>query len=131
MYTTAKFFRSLFSKNVSEVTGDNRLVKITSLKTKKSVYRIWHGITTDDLGFGIETKNIVYLDSEAKWLLTGSSADDSENDKPVELAFKQVGVFEYYLHCKNRFNKSSYTISLISGFLGFVSLIVSIIGFFK
>lgn len=124
VYTQNSFFSELFESKITESSEEKRLIKITNPKTKKSIYRIWNGISQDKFGFGIETKGIIYMDSESKYILTGSS---SESDESLRLQFNKVGTLRYFLHSRNKFNKESYAIALISVFLGLVSVILAIV----
>ena len=72
VYAHSSIYNSLFNKKLSEVTGEKRFVKITNPSTKKSIWRVWNSITTDELGSGIQTKDILYLDQEGKFILTGN-----------------------------------------------------------
>ena len=127
VYTYAGFYNKIFGKKVSESTSEKRLIKITNPKNKKSVWRIWTSISTDIAGAGIETKDIIYMDKEAKQILTGSQ-QDSEEETPVKLQFRKVGLFSYYLHCGDKFNKLSFQIAAVSLLLGIVSLVIAFVG---
>ena len=129
VYTQASLFNELFNKKVSDCADDKRLLKITNPKTKKSVWRIWSAISTDELGAGVQVKDILYANKETKFILTGTT-EDSSTEEAVELKFKQCSVFSYYLHCSDRFNKSSYQIALFSLILGIISLFLGVVSLF-
>ena len=123
VYAHSSAYSSLFNKKLAEVTGEKRFVKITNPETKKSIWRVWNSITTDELGSGIQTKDILYLDQEGKFVLTGNK-EDSDDEEPITLKFSQAGTWSYFLHCRDKFNKSSYQIALVSLAMGFISLVL-------
>ena len=126
--TRQGFYNERFGQKVSGLPESKRFVRIKSMKTKKSVYRIWNGISTDEGGLGVETKEILYIDKEAKRILTGDWKDD-DDDQPVELEFKRVPGFLFYFFSGNAFNKITYAIAWISFALAIISLALAIPSF--
>lgn len=123
--TRQGFYKERFGKEVSGLPESKRFVRIKNMETKKSVYRVWNGISTDEGGLGVETDGIIYIDKEAKRILTGDWKD-GDNDQPVELEFKRVPGFLFYFFSGNAFNKITYAIAWISFALAIISLALAI-----
>lgn len=121
--TSPNFYNEFFKENVTGLSETKRFVKIKSMKTKKSVYRVWNAVTTDEIGLGVKTEGILYIDKEAKRILAGA-CEDNENDEDIELKFSHVPSFLYYFFAGKAFDKITYFVAWLSLALAIVGLLL-------
>ncbi|MBR5965735.1 MAG: hypothetical protein IK015_06430 [Treponema sp.] len=121
--TSPDFYQKYFGSKVTGLPETKRFVRIKSMKTKKSVYRVWNAVTTDEIGLGVKTEGILYIDKEAKTILAGA-CDDTENDEGIELKFSRVPSFLYYFFAGKAFDKITYLVAWVSLLLAIVGLLL-------
>ncbi len=114
VFTSTNLYKEICGKHIKESGVDSRYIKITSKETGKKVYRRWYGITTDYLGYGVKTKDILYLDNDAKTILQ----KNRNSEDMVELVLSKSNAFEFYWHSRNTLDRISFRINLISFILG-------------
>ncbi len=120
VYTTNDVYQKLFKTNLqnkNKLPWKRKVVKVTSKENGFTVYRIWRGVYRF-----IRTKDILYVDKEAKYLL-------SEKDEPVIIILKPSNKFCYYWNHFAPEIRVPFKISLISLLIGIISLIISIVSF--
>ena len=108
-------YNEVCGKKMKESGVDSRYIKITSLETKKSVYRRWYGITRNELGFGVKSADILYLDDDAKKLLQ----KDPESDEKIPLSLSPTNAVAFYWHTRNTLERLSFKMTLVSFIMGF------------
>ncbi len=123
VYTSNNVFSVVFGKNEKDFDTYNKkkkVIKITSLDTNKSIYRIWNGAP-----LGAKTKDLLFLDKNAKYDLL---SDKSVNS--VNIVFSKGSKLKFYLNHYDHMVRVSFKLGLWSVIVGVVSFIIGIISLF-
>ena len=113
VYMHSTNYKKIFGKSLNKTNRKRRFIKITNVQTGDSVYRTFRGLPSGVLGL-----DMVYMDSDGKYILQGS--DDAVE---VSLAFRKACWFSYYWNTSNTMVRVTFK-------LGIVSLVVSLVSFF-
>lgn len=123
VYTSNHIFKEIFGKtenNFKTYARKRKVIKITSLDTKHSIYRFWNGAP-----LGSITKNTLFLDKNAKYDLL---ADKNKNT--VNIIFSKGSKVKFYLNHYDHMVRVSFKLGLWSVIIGIVSFIIGIISIF-
>lgn len=123
VYTSNHIFKEIFKKNESDFNTyakKKKVIKITSLDTKKSIYRFWNGAP-----FGAKTKDTLFLDKYAKYDLLVE-----KNKNTVNIVFSKGSKLKFYLNHYDHMVRVSFKLGLWSVIIGIVSFIIGIISIF-
>ena len=118
IYLTGTLYEKLFGRPLKGSDRRKRFLKITSLQTGSSVYRLFRGAPT-----GVVNKDILYIDSDGKAVLQRS-------DDEVVLSIKKCCPFSFYWNTSNSATRISFKIGLPSLIIGAASLILTIVFYF-
>ncbi len=113
-------YKKIFGEKKKETNPSKRYIKIKSKATGKSVYRRWYSRTTDELANGIEIKNTIYVDNDARFLLAAGE-ENEEFQIPLEIS-KSCSLM-FYLFNRNHYVAISLIIALVSVIFGIFSLV--------
>lgn len=117
VFMQSNAFEKIFNKKLKGTNRERRFIKIKSLETGKTVYRVLRAKTGS-----FELKDIVYADSETRDILTDKSHNES-----IELEITKSNRLMNYLHNYDLFDRMNFRIAAISFCLGIISLILGIL----
>ena len=121
VYTTPDVYNKLFNKKIQgkeKLPWKRKVVRIYSKKTKCSVYRIWRGAFRTVLA-----KDILYLDKDAKYILTDTEAKTDIILYPSNKFLYYWNHFAPEIRAPFKLGLISFLVSLVSLLLGIISLI--------
>lgn len=120
IYTSSDLFVKVFGKKEKDFKNyskKKKVIKITSLVTKHSVYRFWNGAP-----LGAKTKDTIFLDKNAKYDLLGD-----RNLNKVNVNISKGSKLCFYWNHYDHMTRVSFKLALWSVILGFISLLLGII----
>ena len=123
VYTSSHIFKEIFGKtenNFKTYARKRKVIKITSLDTKHSIYRFWNGAP-----LGAKTKDTLFLDKNAKYDLL---ADKNKNTANIILS--KGSKLKFYLNHYDHMVRVSFKLGIWSVIVGIVSFIIGIISIF-
>ena len=123
VYTSNHIFKEIFGKNENNFktyAKKRKVIKITSLDTRQSVYRFWNGAP-----LGAKTKDTLFLDKNAKYDLL---ADKNKNIANIILS--KGTKLKFYLKHYDHMVRVSFKLGLWSVIIGIVSFVIGIISIF-
>lgn len=113
VYAHGSMYKKVFGRELKDTDRRKRFVKITSMQTKRSVYRILRGVPT-----GVESKDTLYMDSDAKSLLGGNE---------TEVKIKKCSSISFYWNTDNLASRISFRIGVAFGIPSLVLGIISLV----
>lgn len=123
VYTSNHIFKEIFGKsenNFKIYARKRKVIKITSLDTKHSIYRFWNGAP-----LGVKTKDTLFLDKNAKYDLL---ADKNKNT--VNIILSKGSKLKFYLNHYDHMVRVSFKLGLWSVIIGAISFIIGIVSIF-
>lgn len=127
VYTSNDVFEKVFGKKAKELktySKKKKIIKITSLDSKRTIYRIWNGAP-----LGSKTKNTIFLDKNAKYDLLNNK-DSNTVTVVISKGTKLLFYWNHYDHMTRVSFKLalwSVILGIISFILGSISIVISLI----
>lgn len=115
VYTSNDIYKKIFGHNKNDEKSflkKNRIVKIKSIDTNKTIYRLWKGSP-----FPAKSKNILYVDKNAKYELIFN-----KNSNKSKIQLSKGSVFAFYWNHFDNSTRVSYKLGFWSVILGIISL---------
>nr|WP_321297775.1 hypothetical protein [uncultured Sphaerochaeta sp.] len=119
VYTSNHIYEKIYNKKISKEAKypwKRKVIKITSISTGCSIYRIWHGI------FLYRSKDLLYIDKTGKYLLI-----PNKETTTVELVLGKGSKLMFYWNHTDAIVRCSYKLGFVSVILGTLSIIITLV----